>query len=104
MSQPIRRWPPGSRTCPHPRVVFEPGKEARPPAYVRVFRTSGVAEAILGFGGRWVTNSLLYASLSDVGGSADHFDPVNSSKKMRYIVIQESHAVIWLAAHPKQLA
>lgn len=54
-----------SLSIPHPRAIFEPGKEPTPPAYVRVFRTPGLAETILGFGGRWAMNSLLYPSMSD---------------------------------------
>jgi pimeloyl-ACP methyl ester carboxylesterase len=54
-----------SLSIPHPRAIFEPGKESTPPAYVRVFRMPGVAELILGFADRWVMNSLFYSSMSD---------------------------------------
>jgi pimeloyl-ACP methyl ester carboxylesterase len=54
-----------SLSIPHPKAIFEPGTEPTPPTYIRVFRISGLAEALFGFGDRWVLNALLYSSMSE---------------------------------------
>ena len=53
-----------SLSIPHPSAILEPGTDATPPAYVGLFRTTGVAEAMFGFGGRWLLNTLIYSNMS----------------------------------------
>lgn len=50
---------------PHPEAIFERGTKPKTPTYVKVFRTTGLAETIFGFAGRWVLNNVLYASMSE---------------------------------------
>ena len=52
-----------SLSIPHPGAIRDPAVPPSMPGYVRVFRVPGLAETLLGFGGRWMLQSQLYASM-----------------------------------------
>ena len=59
----IRSWT--SLSIPHPAALRPPDADRSPPAYVHVFRVPGLAEALLGFGGRWVLHRAMWSTMSE---------------------------------------
>ena len=57
----VLSWAPLS--IPHPAAIPDPAAPPTTPAYIRVFRVPGVAEALLGFGGRWLMQEQLFAGM-----------------------------------------
>lgn len=61
-----------SLSIPHPRAIPDPERDASPPGYIRLFRTAGVAESFLGFGGRLVMRTLLYGGMPEAHRAEYH--------------------------------
>ncbi|MDE0887144.1 MAG: alpha/beta fold hydrolase [Myxococcota bacterium] len=57
----ILSW--ASLAIPHPGAIPDPDAPPSTPTYVKVFRRPGVAEALLGTGGRWFMKTLMYSSM-----------------------------------------
>ncbi|MDG2333479.1 MAG: alpha/beta hydrolase [Myxococcota bacterium] len=52
-----------SLAIPHPGAIPDPEAPPSTPTYVKVFRQPGVAETVLGTGGRWFMKNLIYSSM-----------------------------------------
>ena len=52
-----------SLAIPHPGAIPEPDAPPSTPPYVKVFRRPGVAEALLGAGGRWFMRNAMYSTM-----------------------------------------
>ena len=52
-----------SLAIPHPGAIPDPAAPPSTPTYVKVFRRPGVAETILGAGGRWFMKTLMYSTM-----------------------------------------
>ncbi len=52
-----------SLSIPHPGAIPEPDAPRSTPTYVKVFRRPGVAEALLGAGGRWFMKTFMYSTM-----------------------------------------
>ena len=52
-----------SLAIPHPGAIPDPDAPPSTPAYVKVFRRPGVAEALLGTGGRWFMKKMMYSTM-----------------------------------------
>ena len=52
-------------SIPHPWAIAPPDIPSSHPAYVKVFRQPGVAEAFLGFGNRWLLHRVVWPPMSD---------------------------------------
>ena len=57
----ILSW--ASLAIPHPGAIPDPDAPPSTPTYVKVFRRPGVAEALLGTGGRWVMKKMMYSTM-----------------------------------------
>ena len=53
-----------SLSIPHPGAIPVPGAPTTTPTYIKVFRATGVAETLLGFGRRRMMHRSVYASMS----------------------------------------
>ena len=58
----ILSW--ASLSIPHPGAIPDPARPPETPGYIKVFRAPGVAETLLGFGGRWMMQANLYGTMS----------------------------------------
>ena len=52
-----------SLAIPHPGSIPDPDAPPSTPTYVKVFRRPGVAEALLGTGGRWFMKTAMYSTM-----------------------------------------
>jgi len=57
----ILSW--ASLSIPHPGAIPDPDAPPSTPAYVKVFRRPGLAEALLGAGGRWFMRNAMYSTM-----------------------------------------
>ena len=57
----ILSW--ASLSIPHPGAIPDPDAPPSTPTYVKVFRRPGVAEALLGAGGRWFMRNAMYSTM-----------------------------------------
>jgi len=53
-----------SLSIPHPAAIPEPDVEPDTPTYVKVFRVPGLAEALLGFAGRFPMHRVIWGTMS----------------------------------------
>lgn len=58
----VSSW--ASLSIPHPGAIPEPDARSGPPAYIRVFQLPGVAEGLLGAGGRLAMHRFMWSSHS----------------------------------------
>ena len=58
----ILSW--ASLSIPHPASIPEPDVPSKTPAYVKVFRVPGLAEALLGFAGRVPMHRVIWGTMS----------------------------------------
>ncbi len=52
-----------SLSIPHPGAIPDPDAPPSTPTYVKVFRRPGVAEALMGAGGRWFMRNAMYSTM-----------------------------------------